>query len=193
MRRRSRRAGRIPGGHNSRLQRLQEELHEYAERMAEAERIAGFGVWKWDLASDRVRWSDELHAIYGLAPGTFPGTVEDFVSRLHCDDRERVGSHIAHAVETLEAFAFEERIVRPDGGVRLLLSQGRVLAGPDGRAAALVGVCHDVTDRAAAERALGASERRMRAILDNSPSAVAVKDLEGRYRMTNAECGRVLG
>ena len=33
----------------------------------------------------------------------------------------------------------------------------------------------------------------MRAILDNSPSAVAVKDLEGRYRMTNTECGRVMG
>jgi PAS domain S-box-containing protein len=181
------------GGDQARLHRLEQELHEHAERLAEAERIAGFGVWEWEIAGGVVRWSDQLHAIYGVAPGEFEGTVEAFVSRLHPDDRERVGSHVAHAVETLEAFAFEERIVRPDGSVRTLLSQGRAVPGPDGRAAALVGVCHDVTDRAAAERALGTSERRMRAILDNSPSAVAVKDLEGRYRMTNVECGRVMG
>jgi PAS domain-containing protein len=42
-------------------------------------------------------------------------------------------------------------------------------------------VCHDVTDRAGAERALGASERRMRAIIDNTPSLILVKDLDGRY------------
>jgi len=160
--------------------------------MAEAERIARFGVWKWEIATGAVRWSEHLHEIYGVAPGAFEGTVEAFVARLHPDDRERVGANIAHAVETLEPFAFEERIVRPDGSVRVLLSQGRAVPGPDGSAATLIGVCHDVTERAAAEHALGASERRMRAILDNSPSAVAVKDLDGRYLMTNAECGRVL-
>jgi PAS domain S-box-containing protein len=160
--------------------------------MAEAERIARFGVWKWEVSSGVVRWSDHLHEIYGLRPGAFEGTVEAFMARLHPDDRERVGAHIAHALETLEPFAFEERIIRPDGSTRVLLSQGRPMPGPDGRAAALVGVCHDVTERAVAEHALGASERRMRAILDNSPSAVAVKDLAGRYLMTNAECGRVL-
>jgi PAS domain S-box-containing protein len=176
-----------------RVQRLEAQLREHAQRLAEAERVAGFGVWRWDIAAGVVTWSEQLHAIYGLAPGEFEGTVEGFVGRLHPDDRERIGKHIAHALETLEPFAFEERIVQPNGNVRLLLSQGRAIAGEDGRAAALVGVCHDVTDRAAAERALGASERRMRAIMDNSPSAVAVKDLEGRYRMANAECGRVVG
>jgi PAS domain S-box-containing protein len=176
-----------------RVRRLEAELREHAQWMAEAERVAGFGVWRWDVAGGEVTWSEQLHTIYGLEPGEFEGTVDGFIGRLHPDDRERVGQHVAHAVQTLEPFAFEERIVRPDGSVRVLLSQGRAIAGADGRAAALVGVCHDVTDRAAVERALGTSERRMRAILDNSPSAVAVKDLEGHYRMANAECGRVLG
>ena len=33
----------------------------------------------------------------------------------------------------------------------------------------------------------------MRAIMDNTPSIVAVKDLEGRYMMANAEVGRLVG
>jgi PAS domain-containing protein len=87
---------------------------------------------------------------------------------------------------------FEERIVRADGVERTLLSQGRVIPGPDGSAEALVGVCHDVTERAKVERALGTSERRMRAIMDNTPSMISVKDLDGRYLMSNAESERVV-
>ena len=174
------------------LQRIESERREYAERMAEAERIACFGVWKWELAGGRVLWSDQLHRIYGLEPGAFAGTAEAFVAFLHEDDRERVWAEVSHAVETLSPFAFEERVVRADGEVRTLLSQGRVIAGPDGRAAAAVGVCHDITERATAQRALGISEQRMRAIIDNTPSIIAVKDLDGRYLMSNAETGRIL-
>lgn len=174
-------------------QRVEDELREYAARMAEAEGIAGFGVWRWDLAAQTVRWSDELHAIYGLQPGEFGGTVEDFVALLHPDDRDRIWAKIAHALDAYEPFAFEERIRRPDGTERLLLSQGRVVLGEDGIATALVGVCHDVTDRVRTERALGMSDRRMRAIVDNTPSFIAVKDLDGSYLTANAEAGRILG
>jgi PAS domain S-box-containing protein len=169
------------------------ELIKYVERISEAERIVRFGVWEWELECGRVRWSDELHRIYGLRPGEFGGTLDAFIEHLHPDDRDRVWTNISRSLETREPFVFEERIRRADGEERVLLSQGRVIVGPDGAPQALVGVCHDVTDRAQIERALGASERRMRAIIDNTPSLVSVKDLSGRYLMSNAESGRVLG
>ena len=53
-----------------------DELAEEVESISEAERIVGFGMWRWEIASGRVRWSDELHRIYGLRPGEFGGTVE---------------------------------------------------------------------------------------------------------------------
>jgi PAS domain S-box-containing protein len=46
--------------------------------------------------------------------------------------------------------------------------------------------------RVEAERALGRSERRARAILEHTPAVVAVKDLDGRYLMANAETGRLV-
>jgi PAS domain S-box-containing protein len=168
------------------------ELTEYADRMVEAERILRFGVWRWDLDADRVLWSDELHRIYGIEPGTFAGTVGAFIAFLHPDDRDRVWSHVQHTLTTLEPFVYEERIIRADGKQRLLLSQGRAILDPDGRTVALVGVCQDVSERVDAQRALGLSERRMRAIIDHSPSVVAVKDLDGRYLMANAELGHLL-
>jgi PAS domain S-box-containing protein len=168
------------------------ELREYAARMGEAERIVGFGVWRWEIATHRVLWSDELHRLYGLAPGEFAGTVDGFVAFLHPDDRERVWSNIEEAISRREPFVFQERIVRADGQVRVLLSQGRPVFEADGTISALVGVCHDVTERIETERALGLSERRMRAILEHTPAVIAVKDLDGRYLMTNAETGRLV-
>jgi PAS domain S-box-containing protein len=170
-----------------------DELIKYVDRISEAERIVRFGVWEWVLAEGRVRWSDELHRIYGLRPGAFGGTLDAFMEHLHPEDRERVWGNISRSLETCEPFVFEERITRADGEERVLLSQGRVIVGPDGAPEALVGVCHDVTDRAQIERALGASERRMRAIIDHTPSLISVKDLSGLYLMSNAESGRVLG
>jgi PAS domain S-box-containing protein len=170
-----------------------EQLQEYAERMAEAERIIRFGVWKWDVASGRVRWSDELHRIYGLRPGEFGGSIDDFIAQVREEDRERVWRNVSDALETHEPFVFEERVIRADGVERTLLSQGRAIVGADGTVTSLVGVCHDVTDRTRAEQALGASERRMRAIIDNTPSLITVKDLDGRYVMSNREARSIIG
>jgi PAS domain S-box-containing protein len=173
-------------------QRAEAELREYADRMTTAEQIASFGVWKWELDSGRVLWSEELHRIYGVRPGRFGGTVDAFVARVHPDDRERVWTRVCRAIETLEPFVFEERIVRDDGEERQLLSQGRIITNVDAQPAAVVGICHDITERHRAKQALGLSERRIRAIIDNTPSIVVVKDLEGRYLMANSEIGRVL-
>ena len=173
--------------------RVEHELREYGEQMAEAERIVRFGVWKWTLAADRVVWSDELHRIYGIAPGDFGGTTDDFIARVNPGDRERIRGLIEKSIASREPFVFKERIFRPDGEERVLLSQGRPVVGQDGAVEALVGVCHDITEREAMERRLGASERRINAIIDQTPSIVTVKDLEGRYLMVNLEASRVFG
>jgi PAS domain S-box-containing protein len=168
-----------------------QRLREYSDRMSEAERIAHFGVWRWDLASQRIHMSDELQAIYGLEP--LPARPSgELVEQVHPKDRDRVVAKLHHARETLEPFAFEHRIVRADGEERTLYCHGCVVSGADGSATALIGVCHDETERSRTERALGLSRRRMRAIIDHLPSLVSVKDLDGRYMLANAESGRVL-
>jgi len=57
-----------------------------------------------------------------------------------------------------------------------------------GRAVGLVAAIQNVTDRKRTEEALRASEERLRAIIDNSPSVIFVKDREGRYLLANRAC-----
>jgi len=73
-RRRARRGAQQGAQRRRELRRVQAELSEYVERMSQAEHIARFGVWKWDIASGRV--TDESGET--LAPAAFLPAAERF-------------------------------------------------------------------------------------------------------------------
>jgi PAS domain-containing protein len=63
------------------------------QQLAAAEELAGVGSFEWDIAADRVTWSDNLYRIFGHRPGEFEGTYEAYLSFVHPDDRnERRGA-----------------------------------------------------------------------------------------------------
>ena len=63
----------------------------------------------------------------------------------------------------------------------------------DGRVARSLAVMIDVTERKEAEAALRATEARLQALIDNAPIIIFLKDLEGRYLVTNREFERFYG
>ena len=48
------------------------------------------GVWRWDIGSDALFWSDNMEAIHHVPTGSFDGTFESFARDIHPDDAERV-------------------------------------------------------------------------------------------------------
>ena len=46
------------------------------------------GAWEWDIDTGAVHWSPQEERLYGLAEGTFDGTVDSYRNRVHPDDRE---------------------------------------------------------------------------------------------------------
>ena len=130
----------------SERRRAEAALHESQQRLAEAQRIARIGSWSWAVATDSVRWSDELYRLYGLDPVNGPASFADYLERVHPDDRDRVAGAITSTVQTLEPYEHDYRIVLPDGAVRRMHARGEVTARDGDRALQLMGYCHDVTD-----------------------------------------------
>ena len=78
--------------------RAQQQLARREAQLAQAQEMTHLGSWEWDLRTNRVQWSDELHRIYGVEPGRFGGTLEAFLERVHPEMRERIGATIQAAI-----------------------------------------------------------------------------------------------
>ena len=146
--------------------RANEEALRMRERqLAETQRLAGLGSWEWDVATDTLTWTDELYRIYGIEREELVGTFEGYLERVHPEDRDRVRAEIETAYREGGEFAFQERVIRPDGEVRVLHSRGRAIRGPGGKVDRLTGACLDITAlRAAQEKAMQlATEQAARA------------------------------
>src|SRR2546423_11882572 len=137
--------------------RAETELRASEARLAEAQRIAQVGSWDWDVRHDRLIWSDQLYRIYGVSPSEYTPSYDGYMMRVHPEDRDRVAAIVGRAMREGGTFTFDERIVRPDGTLRMLHSGGRVTLDDKGRTSRMLGVCHDVTERAETESALAAA------------------------------------
>jgi PAS domain S-box-containing protein len=129
-----------------------EELIKVNDRLLEAQEVAHVGSWEWDIAADRVWWSDELYRIYGVERGV-PIGYETFLGRLHPDDRALADTTVRRAMADGQPFAYDHRVVRDDGTVRVLHGAGRVIVDAESRPVRMVGIGHDITERREAEEA----------------------------------------
>lgn len=123
-------------------------------RFAEVERLAHLGSWEWDVLADRITWSDELYRIYGLEPQEFEATYEAFLERIHPDDVEMVDATVNTAYAQRHPFAFDHRLVRPDGSIRWLHGRGKVETDEEENVVRLFGIAVDVTEQKRTEQFL---------------------------------------
>src|SRR3546814_6763314 len=94
-------------------------------------------------------WDDNLDRMLGLAAGEVSRRLDQFLSLIHPDDRERTRERFLDCARGDHDLAVEFRVVRPDGSIHWLLGKGRNLGVPDGRGAVwhMTGACVDITER----------------------------------------------
>jgi PAS domain S-box-containing protein len=122
-----------------------------ASGLAEAQSLAHIGSWEWDIETDVVIWSDELYRIYGLDPAVGVVDYARYLETIHPDDREFVNATVRRAREELRPYAFEHRVLRPDGSIRTISGRGRVIVEGD-EPVKMVGTAQDVTEQRQADR-----------------------------------------
>jgi PAS domain S-box-containing protein len=156
------------------IQEREKELQENTAKFEEAQRVAHVGYWEWDLRTDHVIWSEETYRIYGLQPQERPIELATIRESIHPEDREFVFRKAAEAAQGEVRVDAEHRIVRPNGEVRVVHSQGDLKRDAAGLPWQMFGTIQDITDRKLAEDKIREQEAGLRQILDLAPQNIAV-------------------
>ncbi len=180
-------------------ERAQREAAQQAQRrsetyLAEAERVAHVGWWERDFTSGRVQLSDESCRIFGLQPVDLPEWHGRWLDLIHPEDRARAAEIATAAlVPGGPRYDVEYRIIRADGSVRVIHSQGDVTWDETGRPVRQFGVMQDITELRRAEQELRASEARFRILVDHASDAFFLYDDEGTVLDVNRQACESLG
>ncbi len=193
----------------------EEALLHMGQRLREAVRVSGIGIFEHDHSAGRTYWSAEQRANYGWDPDE-EVTLEKFMAQIHPDDRGQELATIRHANDPSGDGLFdnERRIVRRDGAIRWMRTRGRTtFDGPPGarRPVRTIGAVLDITDQRVAEAAmrrtnlelgqrveertaeLAALSRRNERILEAAIDGFFVADAEGRIVEANPAYCRMFG
>lgn len=135
------------------LQLTNERLREQEANLRTAQRLMGLGVWKLDIASGRLTWSDNVYRICGVRADKFDPVFENYVELVHPDDRPAMVEEYEQFRDGSDPhFIFRHRIVRPDGQIAHVRGIGERAKTPTG--IVLNGVIQDVSDIVAREEDL---------------------------------------
>jgi PAS domain S-box-containing protein len=122
-----------------------------AALLRRALQAGGMGVWQWTTQTGRISWDEDQERLYGLAPGTFAGTIDAWSQLVHPEDRDRVFSQMRATMRSREVFRAEHRCVWPDGSVHHIEGIGEIAVDPKGKVIGAFGVAADIDHRKRAE------------------------------------------
>src|SRR6202158_3575641 len=144
-------------------------LREREAELARVQQLGRIGGLEVDLRTGfRNRRSPEYLLIHGLPPDAAEESHEDWVRRIHPDDREATEKKFRDAVAgKVRDYTVQYRIIRPsDGETRWISVKSTIERDAQGRAIRLVGAHTDVTEQVSAEQALRQSEVQFRKLAD---------------------------
>jgi signal transduction histidine kinase len=149
--------------------KTQEALKESEERLKMAQMIAHVGSWEYYVDEDNAIWSEELFRIFVLKPQRYGPNTNDYVARIHPQDREAINKIMEQMLfnGVLSKASFDYRIIREDDSIRTIHSERMIReVGNDKKPKRIVGVEQDITERKQIEQKLEEYTKNLEKLVD---------------------------
>ncbi|WP_017719422.1 PAS domain S-box protein [Kamptonema formosum] len=135
--------------------RMEEALRESEKRYQLAVRAGKVGVWDWNVGTGEIYLDSNLKAMLGFEPEEIPNRIQDWLKRVHPEDRSAVmAAAKAHLEGRTPDYEIEHRTINKDGSIRWILARGTAIRDGGGKAYRMMGTDSDITEGKQGEDAL---------------------------------------
>jgi PAS domain S-box-containing protein len=170
------------------------QLRALHERLQLATQSVGQGIWEVDLRTGQIIWDECLWTLNGLPKPIRELTYDDYLNTIHPEDRSTFERHSrTQLANSVEHISHVYRILRPDGVVRYMETNGRIIRNDSGQPIRLIGVARDATQRQLVEHSLRASEQRYRSLVNHLEIVVFQTDSQGLWTYLNPAWEAITG
>ncbi|MDF1879849.1 diguanylate cyclase [Sulfurimonas sp. MAG313] len=146
----------------TRKKRYEIKLRQQTQQFEEAQKIANFGSWEWDIETNEITWSDEVFRIFGEEIQSFSPSYEIFLSYLNEKDVVSLQERITYAKIHKKPYSFEHQIMGKDGNCRSVRETGKLYYDNEGKALKMIGTILDITERKEIKTNLKEGEEKFR-------------------------------
>ncbi|WP_333573695.1 PAS domain-containing protein [Sphingomonas sp.] len=167
----------------------EEALRHSEERLQLALNAStGIGTWDWTAESGRVTGDGRFAALFGIDPQRVAhgGGLDAVLNFIHPDDRARIALEVRQSIAQRTPLKIEFRVLRADGAVRWLLTQGRCTFDAEGRPVRFPGVSFDITDRKLAEEAAQEAAEDLRSATESQSFLHSLAERQRTLETPNA-------
>lgn len=135
---------------------------------SEAERLAHFGRWEFDIVKNSFTLSDEGRSIFNLPERDQILSLERFYSFVIPEDVEKVKNDFVYKLKTQKCKPVEFRIHLPDGRLKHVVVEGDIHPDEMANRQRFVGFMQDITNYKTTQETLIAREKKLRYISELS-------------------------
>lgn len=181
------------------------------QRLMHAQQLARLSYWEWELASDRLVWSDNAPCLFDMPAAALPPTLAELARQIHAEDWERLAAAL-HRLRR-DGGQLEEgfRLITTAGDTRHIRCVAEVAHDGKGQINKVTGSLQDITRLQLAEALIdyqkyhdGLTELpNRRFLLERLATLIAQRDGDeqlgiivlgvDRFKMINASLGAANG
>jgi PAS domain S-box-containing protein len=172
---------------------IESELRQNKESLELAEELAKLGSWDFSVNDKTVNWSKQMFRHFGFPTDAMTPSFEDYLERIHPQDRQVVALQIKKMKEGLEPAIQIYRTNPALMPLRYLQPSYQVKKDDNANLLKFSGTVLDITERILDENKLIESEEKYRTLIDQASDGIFIADATGKFIIINDSACKMSG
>ncbi|HEY8101297.1 MAG TPA: EAL domain-containing protein [Burkholderiaceae bacterium] len=159
---------------------------------------ANMAVWDSSVKNGKIMdgeviWSDKGAALLGFEKKPLTHSFKEFLECVHADDRKHVHDVLQSALEGLDDYALEYRVIWPDSSIHWLSAKAHVFGNNEGKPTRTLGIIWDITKKKQDELTNAEQKELAEVTLGSIGDAVITTDDTGKTKYLNRVAEQLTG